>query len=55
MSIYRPYWQRHPWQRRILAVVLLVFFPVVWPVTKAIEAKDELAGDLRDLLDSIKD
>ena len=29
MSGYRTYWQRHPFQRRATALLLLVFSPVV--------------------------
>ncbi|MBU9632048.1 hypothetical protein KTE60_22445 [Burkholderia multivorans] len=47
MSALRPYWQRHPIQLRMSAVVALVFLPLILAVIAAWCQHDEIARTLR--------
>ena len=51
---YKPYWKRHPIQRRLVAIVTLPLLPFMWAAVTLWEARDELAYDFKQHVKAIK-
>lgn len=53
--MYRPYWRRHPWQRRAYASLLLPLYPLAFTIYALWDVRDEFIPGLRGLINAIKD
>jgi hypothetical protein len=49
----RKYWQRHPIQMRLMALVLLIFLPILFPMLAAVMA--DWRGIARDCAEQYRD
>jgi hypothetical protein len=46
---YRPYWKRHPVQRRIASALLLMILPAIYLVALVLDNWDDLKADFKGL------